>query len=102
MNKIELQRLNTNFVEASKEIGAYLRCDVGAPKEINKKFKEALSELREFLDYNNIKMPSPKWIFDETDKKTWPYLDVIIGTDKKGKTFNGVKINPDFKFKHLL
>ncbi len=84
---------NKAFLLAAKESGSYLKSGKVEPAEISKKYKDALRNLQVYLDMKGLKMPAPKYHYDNKDVTTWKYLDVRVSGDK----YNGHVLNPTFR-----
>ena len=83
------------YISACDEISSYYKAQIVETPEVSKRYKLALTNLREHLDSLNLKMPAPKYPRDPHDKRTWKILDVMIrGDRKRGRRYVGQLLNP--------
>lgn len=69
-----------------------LRCNY-----VERNSKEALIDIRKYLDMCGFTMPCPNYHFSMEDKRTWKYIDVV---EHKGDAC-GIE-NPNFKYKGIF
>lgn len=83
-----------DYQASVRECSEYLIKKQSLPKDVRKREKSALRNIRIHLDQMGMKMPSPLYRYDEKDKSTWKFIDskVIDGE------YFGEVMNPGFKY----
>lgn len=87
------------YIESCKELGAYVRANTLEPGSVSRRHKNAIHNIRDYLDSIGIEMPAPNFPFDHRDKSTWRYLDVVLtGGREKRKIYVRSVINPNYRY----
>ena len=64
--------------------------------------KKNFNKVRKYLDSVGMKMPQPKWIYNEGDKRTWKWLEGRLNIHLFTKKVTHVPVlNPEFAYNHL-
>lgn len=90
------------YIAASKEMASYFKVDTCEPPAVNKRYKLAVQDIRDYLDSIDIKMPAPLFPYEQKDKTTWKFSDVVLCGYKTGKKYLCAIPNPEWKYRDTI
>lgn len=90
----------SSFKKAAKEVGMYLKCGVGAPADVESKYKEALLILRGHLEHEGIPAPEAMYPYDRKNQNTHRYIERCEDADGRVRLRSAFpQINPNYMWR---